>query len=50
LVSGRHGHASLGAATILLYLAVTYAVQRLAIQARCGRMAVPAQPDMTGLA
>jgi hypothetical protein len=30
LVSGRHGHASLGQATILLYLAVTYAMQRLA--------------------
>jgi len=50
LVSGRHGHASLGQATILLYLAVTYAMQRLAVQARCRRMLVPSHPDMTGLA
>ncbi len=32
LVSGRHGHASLGEATILLYLAVTYAVQRVVVR------------------
>jgi hypothetical protein len=50
LVSGKHGHASLGEATILLYLAVTYAVQRLAVQVRCQRMAIPPQADMTGIA
>jgi hypothetical protein len=44
------GAASLGQAMILLYLAVTYAVQRLAVQARCRRVAVSARPDMTGLA
>jgi len=44
LVSGKHGHASLGEATILLYLAVTYAVQRLAVQARCQRMAFHSGP------
>jgi hypothetical protein len=50
LVSAKHGHTSLGEATIVLYLAVTYAVQRLAIQARCQRQPVPPQPDMTGIA
>jgi hypothetical protein len=49
LVSGQHGHESLGEATILLYLAVTYAVQRLVVQARCQRLAIPAQPDVTGI-
>ena len=37
-------------ANLAVYLAVTYAVQRLAVQARCRRMAVLSQPDMTGLA
>ena len=32
------------------FQAVTYAVQRLAVQVRCRSMAVLAQPDMTGLA
>lgn len=42
LVPGPHAHANVGDATILLYLAVTYAVQRLVVQARCQRIAVPA--------
>jgi hypothetical protein len=50
LVSGNHGHESLGQATILLYLAVTYAMQRLVVQARCQRLAIPSQPDVTGIA
>ena len=50
LVSAKHGHTSLGEATILLYLAVTYAVQRVIVQARCQRMAIPPQPNVTGLA
>jgi hypothetical protein len=49
LVSGKHGHESLGQATVLLYLAVTYAAQRLVVQARCQRLAVPSQPGATGL-
>ena len=50
LVSAKHGHASLGGATILLYLAVTYAVQRMVVQARCQRIAIPRHPDMSGIA
>jgi hypothetical protein len=50
LVSGKHGHESLGQATILLYLAVTYAMQRLVVQARCQRLAIPSRPDVTGIA
>jgi hypothetical protein len=50
LVSGQHGHESLGQATIVLYLAVTYAMQRLIVQARCQRLAIPAQSDVTGIA
>jgi hypothetical protein len=50
LVSGKHGHESLGQATILLYLAVTYGVQRLVVQARCQRLAIPSRPDVSGLA
>jgi hypothetical protein len=50
LVSGQHGHESLGDATILLYLAITYAVQRLVVQARSQRMPIPPQADMTSIA
>jgi hypothetical protein len=50
LVSGQHGHESLGQATILLYLAVTYAMQRLIVQARCQRLAIGSQTGVTGIA
>jgi hypothetical protein len=50
LVSGQHGHESLGQATIVLYLAVTYAMQRLIVQARCQRLAIPSQTDVTRIA
>jgi hypothetical protein len=49
LVGQQHGHASLGEATIVLYLAVTYAVQRSVIQLRCSRLAIPNQPGTPGL-
>jgi hypothetical protein len=39
LVDGRGALAGLGAATLVLYFAVTYTVQRLMIQARAGRIA-----------
>jgi hypothetical protein len=50
LVSGQHGHESLGQATIVLYLAVTYAMQRLIVQARCQRLAIRSQTSVTGIA
>lgn len=50
LVSGKHGHESLGQATILLYLAVTYTMQRLIVQARCQRLAIPSQAGVTTIA
>jgi hypothetical protein len=48
--SGKHGHESLGQVTVLLYLAVTYAMQGVIVQARCQRLAIPSQPDVTGIA
>jgi hypothetical protein len=38
-----------GNATILLYLAFTFAVQRLVVVARSQRMAIPSQNETTGL-
>jgi hypothetical protein len=46
----RDASGGLGEATILLYLAVTYAMQRLVVQARCQRLAIPSQPGVTGTA
>jgi len=50
LVAG-HGSAgiSFGNATILLYLAVTFTVQRLVVIARAQRRAIPGQSEATGL-
>jgi hypothetical protein len=48
IVSTRHGHTSLGEATIVLYLAITYVVQRFIVQARAERLPAPAQASMTG--
>jgi hypothetical protein len=51
LVGGRGaGSASFGNATILLYLAVTFAVQRMVVIARSQRMAIPSQSEITALA
>jgi hypothetical protein len=48
---GGHGTAStsFGNATILLYLAVTFAVQRMIVIARSQRMPVSGQNEVTGL-
>jgi hypothetical protein len=50
LAGHHHGYAGLGDATIVLYLAVTYGVQRAVVQLRTQRMAVPSQNGVTGLA
>ena len=42
-VVAGHNHNGFGNATILLYLAVTFSVQRLLVQARAQRAAIPAQ-------
>ena len=39
-----------GNATILLYLAVTFGVQRMVVIARSQRMTIPSQNEATGLA
>ena len=50
LVGGRGaGSASFGNATILLYLAVTFAVQRMVVIARSQRMTISGQNEATGL-
>ena len=50
LVGGRGaGSASFGNATILLYLAVTFAVQRMVVIARSQRMSISGQNEVTGL-
>jgi hypothetical protein len=48
---GGHGSrsTSFANATILLYLAVTFAVQRMVVMARSQRMAISAQNEVTGL-
>ena len=45
----RAGSASFGNATILLYLAVTFAVQRMVVIARSQRMTISGQNEATGL-
>jgi hypothetical protein len=51
LVGGRgSGSTSFGNATILLYLAVTFAVQRMVVIARSQRMPVSGPNEVTGLA
>jgi len=42
-VAAGHNRNGLGNATILRYLAVTFSVQRLLVQARAQRAAIPAQ-------
>ena len=50
LVGGRGtGRTSLGNATILLYLAVTFAVQRMVVITRSQRMWISGQNEVTGL-
>ena len=50
LVGGHGpGSAAFGNATILIYLAVTFAVQRLVVIARSQRMAIPSHNEITGL-
>ncbi len=50
LVGGRGpGSAAFGNATILLYLAVTFAVQRMVVIARSQRMTIYGQNEATGL-
>jgi hypothetical protein len=50
LVGGRGaGSASFGNATILLYLAVTFAVQQMVVIARSQRMSISGQNEVTGL-
>lgn len=48
---GGHGTSgtSFGNATILLYLAVTFAVQRMVVIARSQRMSISGQNEVTGL-
>lgn len=46
--SGSGGN-NFGNATILVYLAVTYGVQRMVVIARSQRMAVPGNAEITGL-
>jgi hypothetical protein len=51
LAGGRGtGSTSFGNATILLYLAVTFAAQRLVVIARSQRMPISGQNEVTGLA
>jgi hypothetical protein len=47
LVDGKGSNASLGSASLLLYLAVTFTIQRLILQARAQRIA-SATPQGTG--
>jgi hypothetical protein len=50
LVGGRGpGAGAFGNATVLIYLAVTYGVQRMVVIARSERMAIPSQNEITGL-
>jgi len=50
LVGGRGtGSTSFGNATIPLYLAVTFAAQRLVVIARSQRMPISGQNEVTGL-
>jgi hypothetical protein len=50
LVGGHgSGSASFGNATILLYLAVTFAVQRMVVIARSQRMSISGQNEVSGL-
>jgi hypothetical protein len=46
----RGGAGAFGNATVLIYLAVTYGVQRMVVIARSQRMAIPSQSEITGLA
>jgi hypothetical protein len=45
LVDGRGANAGLGAATLLLYCAITYTIQRLIVQARARNIATGQQRD-----
>jgi hypothetical protein len=50
LAGGRGtGSASFGNATILLYLAVTFAAQRMVVIARSQRMPISGQNEVAGL-
>ena len=51
LAGGRgSGSTSFGNATILLYLAVTFTMQRLVVISRAQHRAIPGQAEATGLA
>ena len=47
---GGKGPDNFGNATILIYLAVTFTVQRLVVQGRSQRAAFPVQAGSTGFA
>ena len=49
-VVGGKGPDNFGNATILIYLAVTFTVQRLVVQGRSQRAAFPVQAGSTGFA
>ena len=46
---GGPGAGAFGNATVLIYLAVTYGVQRMVVIARSQRMAIPSQSEITSL-
>ena len=48
IVDGKGPQAGLGTASLTLYFAVTYTIQRLILQARAQRIASAPQPDLVG--